>query len=223
MTRQLLVIDGIDGSGKTRFARRLEQTCRQHGLAPTLLRVDDYRCRIEWDRVADEASAYYDDYYDFAALDADLRAFAAGAAEIEVPTWDSISERVTGRHRVGFEPDALLLLEGVFTLQVPAARDGTLLYLHTSFPEARRRIIARDVAKNRSHPEVERRIDRRYFPSQKRYHREHAPREHAHLVIDNENPAQPRAVTGDVGHLPTGLRQAIDDLLGAPTTTGADL
>lgn len=222
MTRQLLVIDGIDGSGKTRFAARVEQACRRHGLAPRLLRVDDYRCRIEWDRVADEAGAYYDDYYDFAALDAGLRAFAAGVAEIVVPTWDPISERVTGHHRVGFEPGSVLILEGVFTLQVPAVTAGTLIYLHTSFAEARRRIIARDVAKNRSRDEVERRIDRRYFPSQKRYHRERAPRDHAHLVIDNENPARPRAVAGEVGHLPPGLRPAIDALLGSATATGGD-
>jgi hypothetical protein len=101
----------------------------------------------------------------------------------------------------------------VFPLRIPAVAAGFLVYLEASEPEARRRIIERDRAKQRTREETERRIDRRYFPSQERYRHEHAPRVRADVVIDNQTPATPRVLKRDLARLPAALRAIVDRVL----------
>jgi uridine kinase len=137
MSRQIIAIDGIDGSGKTRFAARLEAACKSSALAVQLLRIDDFRGPVDWNSTSDEGETYYSSYYDLAAADDCLRAFAAGAASHEVPSFDPISEHITGSRTITFGADEILILEGVFTLRIPAAQQATLVYLTTSYDEAR--------------------------------------------------------------------------------------
>jgi uridine kinase len=184
MSRHIIAIDGIDGSGKSHMARRVAAAC-----AGELIHVDDYRRPLDWETVADETAAYWDDYYDFAALTATVARFLDGAG------------------------DAILVVEGVFPLRVPQIAAGSLLYLDTSAAEARRRIIARDMPKGRTQAEVERRIDRRYAPNQQRYHREFSPRDRAHVVIDNEHPRTPRTVMVRLDGLPDPVRRALQAVI----------
>jgi uridine kinase len=177
----VIAIDGIDGSGKSYLARRVCAACEALGQPARLIHVDDFRRPLDWETVADEAAAYWEQYYDFAALTAAVAGANSG----------------------------LLVIEGVFPLRVPAIADGTLIYLDTSPGEARRRIIARDMPKGRTRQEVERRIDRRYAPCQQRYHREFGPRERAHLVLDNEDPAAPRLVIARLDGRPELVRRAL--------------
>ena len=101
-------------------------------------------------------------------------------------------------------------------LRVPAAGQGTLIFLETSEAEARRRIVRRDLAKGRSEAEIVRRIEQRYFPSQARYRQACAPRDRADIVIDNERPAEPRGIKRDLGRLPPELREILARLVPAP-------
>ena len=220
MSRQIIAIDGIDGSGKTRFAARLEAACKTRSLPVELLRIDDFRCPVDWQSAGDEVEVYYSRYYDLSAVDGCLSDFTAGAASHQVPTFDPISEAITGARTLEFADDEILILEGVFTLRVPAAQNATLIYLATSYDEARRRIMIRDMAKNRTAAEVERRIEQRYFPTQRRYHHDYDPRGRAHVVIDNENPAQPDASHVDLDALPATLVEAIRSTLPAKHEPG---
>jgi len=70
----------------------------------------------------------------------------------------------------------------------------------------------RDQKKQRSLDEVLRRVDQRYFPTQRRYHEEYAPRSRAHVLIDNEDLRKPRTTAAKVDDLPAELRAAIEAL-----------
>lgn len=183
--RHLIVVDGIDGSGKSYLTRRLLDGCVARDVRAVLQRVDDFRRPLDWEQIPDETAAYWEQYYDFATLAAQVDRFLA----------------------VG--PADVLVIEGVFPLRVPATAAATVVYLDTSAAEARRRIIARDMPKGRPHAEVERRIDRRYVPNQQRYLREFKPRDRAHLIIDNEDPAAPRLVLDRLADRPLVVRRAL--------------
>jgi uridine kinase len=213
----LLAVDGIDGSGKSVLAQALVTALEPAGTRAALLRVDDYRRPVDWKAAGRaEADVYYDDYYDLRRLDDGVRAFLDGASGVSLPVFDSARELLDGERWVTFAGGTALVVEGVFALRVPTvAARGCALYLRTSFDEARRRILARDIARGRTAVDVNHRIDARYFPAQERYLREHDPVARAAVLVEHETLAAPVLARLDEPRVAPALRQAIESALQA--------
>jgi len=211
--KTIVTVDGLDGSGKSTFARGLIAAFTKAGVRSVVVRVDDFRRPIEWGTAASESDVYYDAYYDLALCESSLAAFLAGAPGTTIPKFELASERIEGFRPLVFEGCSVAVVEGVFPLRIPSAAAGMQIYLDTSETEARRRIIARDLQKGRTREEIERRIDRRYFPSQARYRAAFGPRERADVIIDNEAPAAARALRRELGRLPAALQPILDQAL----------
>ena len=193
-TRVVVAVDGLDGSGKSRFAASLAAELSAAGRPASLLHIDDFRRPTDFSELAPEAESalYYERYFDFAAVGGALSAWARGAAD-----------------------GAVLILEGVMLLRAVLPAGTPLIVLEVSASEARRRILARDQAKGRTPEEIAGRIDRRYFPAQARYRAGCDPLGLADLVIDNEDWAHPRVVRrGDVRFAPE-IAAALDRVLAA--------
>ncbi|HUS28704.1 MAG TPA: hypothetical protein VMZ53_09345 [Kofleriaceae bacterium] len=214
--RTLITVDGIDGSGKSTFARRIADAFEAAGVRTQIVRVDDFRRPIDWsDTEGKEADVYYDAYYDFELCERSLQAYFAGAAKVEIPAYDSRTERIDGTRELDFDGVQVVLVEGVFPRRLAATGQALTIYLSVGEDEARRRIIARDLKKGRTREEIERRIDRRYFPSQRRYHAEFLPLEKADVVVENDHAEAPRVVHRDLNGLHPELRAILDRVLGA--------
>jgi len=211
--RTIITIDGIDGSGKSTFARGLAAALAAQGVRTVLVSVDDFRRPVDWAGAASEADVYHDAYYDLARADLVLAAFQGGAPAVDLPQFDPVTERAAGARRLVLEGAAAAILEGVFPLRVPAAAGGLVIYLDTSAALARRRIVERDLRKGRTREEIERRIERRYAPGQQRYHAALDPRGRADVIVDNEAPASPRCLRRELSRLPPALRPALDRAL----------
>ena len=191
MTR-IVAVDGIDGSGKSRFATTLLKACVADDVPAMLFHVDDFRRHLDFAGLdADaEASLYYERYFDLDGLDRVLAPLAqsAGAAPVAI-------------------------VEGVFALRVPTvASAGALLALNVSPAEARRRILERDRAKGRSDAEINHRITRRYFPSRERYLAELGLDARADAVVDNEDWSRPCLVRRAAGRFPAPIERVLDGL-----------
>ena len=181
----VVAIDGLDGSGKSRFAAALAAALEASGQPVALVHVDDFRRPLDFAGLdADqEANLYYERYFDFAALGQALTA----------------------------PPGTLVVVEGVMLLRAALPAGTPLVVLEVGLGEARRRILARDQAKGRTLDEITRRIDRRYFPAQARYRAAHDPLGCADLVIDNDDWERPRLVRR--GRIWPELAAAVDRLL----------
>ena len=214
--KTVIAIDGLDGSGKSTFARHLIATLEEAGETAVLFRVDDFRQPVAWTTPEREADLYYDTYYDLAQCESCLRSFVAGEDEVGIPIYDIVTETVTGTRRVDLRGATVAIVEGVFPLRIPQAAAGVLIYLDASEAVIRDRILARDLQKSRTAEEIARRIDRRYVPSQHRYLREHRPRDRADIVIDNEDPSAPKTVRCDVSRVPEALHVAVGRLMKRP-------
>jgi len=214
--RRLIGVDGLDGSGKSVLADRLVAALGAAGTAAVLLRVDDFRRPIDWARAGSaEADIYYEDYYDLALLEHGARAFLDGAPGIELPLFDSRSERHQGRRAISFGDAALVVVEGVFAQRVAAVRQAAVVYIETSRDEARRRILARDTARGRTVADVAHRIDARYFPAQDRYLRECDPAVNAAALVVHERVGAPALVRADSARLGAGVTAALRRALGS--------
>lgn len=193
MNRWIVSVDGIDGSGKSYMGRRIVDACAAAGQSATMLRVDDFRRPVAWGRGAKpDADRYYENYYDMAALDRCLADFLAGVRAITIPTYDSVAETITGSIELNLSGVDVVVVEGVFTLRMPAVAGAQLVWLDTSFDVATDRILTRDMPKGRTRENVIRRIESRYFPAHRRYLAEHDPRARAVLVVDNDDYRAPR-------------------------------
>jgi len=181
-------VDGLDGSGKSRFAAALGAALGAGGGAVSLLHVDDFRRPLDFAGLdpSSEAALYYDRYFDFAAL---------GAALAAPPAAD------------------LVIVEGVMVLRAALPEDAALVVLEVSPAEARRRILERDQAKGRTTTEIAHRIDRRYFPAQARYRAAFDPQGRAQMVIDNDDWARPRLLRRNREGVAPDLAAAVDRLL----------
>jgi len=221
--RRLLGVDGVDGSGKSFLAERLGATLGQVGLPTVLLRVDDFRRPIDWRQAGrSEAEVYYDDYYDLALLDACASRFLAGADAVEIPAFDSRVERHVGTRTVEFGAASVAVVEGVFALRSQAVRaNAAVVYLRTTLPEARRRILVRDTARGRTAEDVMHRIAARYFPAHERYVRECDPVGSAAALIDHETLGAPTVARLDRARLGPVVAEALTRAVGAfaPTAT----
>jgi uridine kinase len=170
-------ISGIDGSGKTVFARRLAEACPGR---VRLLSVDDVRRPVDWRQPGrSEADIYYDDYFALGELEARV---AAARRDADV-----------------------VIVEGVFVLRVPALAAAFAVYLDVALGRARARVLERDVARGRTPEDVTHRMAARYYPAQERYLAAHDPRGRADLLIDNDDPSRPRVLRGDPAAWPAPL------------------
>ncbi len=217
--RAIVAVDGLDGSGKSQFAARLVSTCEAAGTPVVTLSVDDFRRPVSFgDGAGDgarEAQLYYEHYYDFPAFDGCLRAFLAGDDAAVVPRYDGPTERLDGDRTFHFTGAELAIVDGVFLRRAPVIAAGETILLAVSPEEARRRILARDRKKGRSDEEILRRINRRYFPGQERYRREHDPIGLAAVVIDNDDWRRPRVVHRRSAFPPV-VERALDEIFSAP-------
>jgi uridine kinase len=188
----LVAVDGVDGSGKSRFASSLAAAAGDGAVPLTVFGVDDVRRPIDFGRAdpVEEAALYYDRYYDFAELDRRLGDFLLGPAD-----------------------GAVAIVEGVLVLRARLPAETPLIVLEISLVEARRRILARDRAKGRTPEEITRRIDRRYFPAQARYRAELDPLTRADVLIDNGDWDRPRVLRRALARFPARVASALDRLL----------
>jgi uridine kinase len=208
--RALVAVDGLDGSGKSQFARALADACQAEGEPTVILRVDDFRRPLgPLAPGADEAAIYYERYYDFAALDACLASFLAGAPSARIPRFDTGREIVDGEQELHWGDAGLAVLEGVFVLRATNVTRAPLIVLEVSEAEARRRVLDRDRAKGRSVEVVEHRMNNRYFPAQRRYRAEHDPLARADVVVDNDRWDAPRILRRAADRLPRLVENAL--------------
>lgn len=211
INRDIVAIDGVDGSGKSQFAVALAAACEAEGTGPVaMLRVDDFRRPLPVVPAdTDEAVVYYDAYYDFALLERCLARFLEGAAEVSIPRFDPKSERLDGEHLIRFGDARLAIVEGVFVLRATSLTRASLVVLDVDAGVARGRIIERDQAKGRTREVVEHRMNKRYFPAQRRYRAAFDPLRRADVVVDNGDWAAPRVVRSDPTRLPPLVATAL--------------
>jgi uridine kinase len=209
--RDVVAVDGVDGSGKSQFAAALAAACQEEGAGPVIIfRVDDFRRPMPpVPADTEEAVVYYDAYYDFALLKECLAKFLAGAAAVTIPRFDPRLERLEGTHEISFADARLAIVEGVFVLRATSLTRASLVVLEVNEAEARRRIMERDVAKGRTREVVEHRMNKRYFPAQRRYRAAFDPARAADVVVDNADWSAPRIVRAEPARLPPLVARAL--------------
>jgi uridine kinase len=165
----LVAIDGVDGSGKTTFARALHE--RLSMPASRLVHLDDFvnppqirHARGRW-----SPEGFWLDTYDYARIRAEV---------LDGPQ----------------EADPLVIVEGMFLLRDDlAALWDFSVFLDVPFSETARRMAIRDG----THADPDHVSMRRYVEGQRLYFDAVRPWARASLVVDNSDPVTPRIIRPD--------------------------
>ncbi len=192
-----IAIDGVDAAGKTTLANELVEPIEARGRQVLRASIDGFhRPRTErYQRGADSPAGYYLDSFDHAAIRAELieplgpqgnRVYRRAVFDFraDAPLDAPVSHAVA---------DAILLFDGVFLLR-PELNDGWdyRIFVHADFDVAVARAVPRDQAHGGAADALAARYWQRYVPGQRIYLQTVRPQELADVVVENNDPANPR-------------------------------
>ena len=188
-----VAVDGVDSAGKTIFADELKPLIEEHGREVIRASVDSFHnpqaARYQRGRLSPEG--YYIDSFNYRALldNLLLPLGPSGNLEYRDAIFDYTEDRPIRGSVKRARSDAVLLFDGVFLLRPELVGLWDLrIYLDISYGE----MVARGVKRGGGDVETEELYTQRYMPGQKLYHLHSAPKRRADLVIDNNNPLNPR-------------------------------
>ena len=188
-----VAIDGLDSAGKTRFADELVPLIKEGGREAIRASVDGFHNpraeRHRRGRLSPEG--YYIDSFNYRALldNLLLPLGPGGSLEYRGAVFDYKKDQPILAPMRKARPDAVLLFDGVFLLRPELVDLWDLrIYLDISYET----MVARGVERGGGDDATEELYLERYVPGQKLYHLHSAPKRRADLVIDNNDPLNPK-------------------------------
>ncbi|MDR2513726.1 MAG: HAD hydrolase-like protein [Christensenellaceae bacterium] len=190
---KIVGVNGVDCSGKTRFAQTLARFLQASGQEASVVHGDDFHnpaaLRAQGD---DEAESYLRNAFDQERLAREILApfRTDGALRKELLCLDLQSDLFERRIRLDAGEGSVLLVEGVLLFREPLLPYFDLkIFLKVGFDELLRRAALRDVPLMGEG--ILGKYRRRYIPAQTRYLNENAPESGADFVVCNEDFARP--------------------------------
>ncbi len=194
-----VAVDGVDAAGKTMFANKLAVPLERLGRQVIRASVDGFHHprSVRYQRGQDSAAGYFFDSFDYAALKTVLLEplGPGGNLEYQTAVFDFRTDAQVHAPTYDASPDAILLFDGVFLLR-PELVDcwEFAIFLDVDFDVAGERAACRDSTLFGSVEKAKERYRKRYVPGQKLYLSTCQPQRHAHLIIDNNDPMNPRII-----------------------------
>ncbi len=185
-------INGIDGSGKTKFAEALEKFLISRNYETQAIHLDDFHNPRAF-RYAGENQIenYYNRSFNVnlivEKLLSPLRRNIAFATRLTVLDWRTDKYDVEREYSIN--QNTIVIFEGVFLFRKELSPYiDYKIFLDIPFEESWRRALIRDA--NLSEAELKK-YDEKYLPAQARYLEEYPPQKVADMVIDNTDWEQP--------------------------------
>ena len=189
-----VAVDGVDAAGKTAFADDLESSLEERGREVIRSSLDWFHNprKVRYARGRMDPEGYYLDSFNYRVL-LDYLLIPLGPSGSLVYTDKAFDYRLDQRADVPFKKassNAILLFDGIFLFRPELERLWDLkIYLDITFEESLRRGLEREAGKNSNAEDL---YMNRYIPGQKLYHIHSAPQRKADIVIDNNDPHNPK-------------------------------
>jgi uridine kinase len=192
-----VAIDGVDAAGKTTLADELAGVVTRLGRPVVRASIDGFHNPQATRRRRGSLSpeGYFYDSFNYDALTESLLQplGPGGARSYRRAAFDFRSDQPVAAEIEQAPADAVLLLDGVFLLR-PELREhfDYSVFVRADFAVTTARAESRDLILFGNVDEVRRRYRERYVPGQELYLREAQPERWASVVLDNNDPANPR-------------------------------
>ncbi len=194
-----VAIDGVDAAGKTTLANELVGPLEKLKRPVIRASIDGFHNPrlIRYRRGKDSPEGYFYDSFDLEAMKTYLLKPLGpdGNGQYQTAVFDFRTDAQAHAPTYDAPPDAILLFDGVFLLR-PELVDcwEFAIFLDVDFDVAGERAARRDSTLFGSVEKAKERYRKRYVPGQKLYLSTCQPQRHAHLIIDNNDPMNPRII-----------------------------
>ena len=193
-------VDGVDGAGKTIFARELLQALKIEVASKYMqsISIDDFHNvkEVRHRQGRDSPLGFFEDSFDYESLKKlvlnPIRKSNGDSVSIVPRCHDLNTDLLVTSEKVGLEPSSVVIVEGIF-LHRDEIRDyfDFTIFLEVPFTVSVRRLFSRDGSiPDPSHPSLN-----RYVEGQRIYFERCSPPIRANLVIDNSDHHLPRVAT----------------------------
>jgi uridine kinase len=187
-----VAVDGVDGVGKSTFARELAASLTRRGRAVVHVSADDFHHRraVRHRRGRDSPEGFWLDSYDYETLVRDvLQPFGPGGSRRYRPaSHDLRTDQVVDLAWRTAAPGTVLIVDGLFLHRDELAECwGFSVFLDAPFEVT----VARMAERDGSHPDPGHPGVARYVGGQRLYFAACAPWERADVVIDNSDVTRP--------------------------------
>ncbi len=190
----IVAIDGIDAAGKSVLAGELAEALRDRGIPVSEASIDGYHNprAVRMVRGRDSPEGFYRDSFNLGSLKKNLLDPFRAGGEYRLHMFDYRVDSPDPSMLYEFKPSTVLVFDGVFSLRPDLRRYWDLtIYLSITKEESLRRGVARGPGDKE---ELSRRYKARYIPGQRLYQKEARPEETADIVVDNNNPPNPKII-----------------------------
>jgi uridine kinase len=192
-----VAIDGPDAAGKTSLAQELGEHLKAHGRPVIRSSIDGFHnpAPIRYQRGKTAPDGYYHDSFNYPALTEFLLIplGPGGSRQYRRAVFDYRKDSPVQTPTESAEVNAILLFDGVFLLRSELLHYWDFsIFVDAKFEVTLARAEQRDALLFGSAEEVRRRYEQRYIPGQKLYFHEGRPKERATVVVDNNDPSNPR-------------------------------
>lgn len=193
-------INGVDGSGKTVFAKQLVEALRaQTDRQIIAATIDNFHNpkEIRYQKGRDSAKGFYEDSFQYQTLKKVLLdpLRADGDRHYTTAAFDLQNDQPIEGEECTAENDAILILEGIFIFRPELVDSFDLkIYIDVPFEETLARMLVRDTQSTDEHARATRRFHARYKAGQDIYINTVHPKEISDIVIDNTDYNNPKII-----------------------------
>lgn len=184
-----VAINGIEGTGKTEFTKKLTNFLNEIGKEAIHVTIDNFHNNreIRYKQGRNSAVGYYEDSYDeLNFVEKVLKSSQKSCPEITTATHDLISDNYLSLNPIKISNDSILLTDGAYLFK-PNYRNywDLKIYLQTDFQTAMHRGVERDTVLFGSKDIAKEKFELRYHKASKMYMEKNPPEEFADIIINN--------------------------------------
>jgi len=190
----ILGVNGIDTSGKTKFAEALGKFLLSKKHKVQVINLDDFHNpkKIRYSG-ENQAENYYNKSFDIQTIVDKLLIpiHQKGKFNVLLNTLNLQTDKYENQKSYNFDNDTIVIFEGVFLFRKELSPFiDYKIFVEIPFEESKNRARVRDVPLYGE--EVLKKYDEKYLPAQKRYVQEFPPFKIADIIIENSNWEYPK-------------------------------
>ena len=186
-----IAINGIEGTGKTTFAKGLAEYLNQKNINAIHVSIDGFHNNkeIRYRQGRDSARGYYEDSYDeHIFVEKVLIASQSDTPNYTEATHDLASDQYLDLPPIEISHNTILITDGCHLLK-PVYRKhwDYKIYLKTDFNTAEKRGVKRETENLGGQEIAQQKFRDRYHAASQIYREENQPESWADLIVDNTN------------------------------------
>jgi uridine kinase len=194
-----VAIDGVDAAGKTTLANELVEPLEKRGRNVIRASIDRFHNprKIRYQKGNDSPEGYfYDSFDNETIIEILLKPLGPnGSLQYRTGIFDYQSDSQIKSSSFHTLQDSILIFDGVFLLRSELVKHWDFtIFLDVEFDIVVERASHRDQSLFGSPNEVKERYEKRYIPGQKIYLKSCQPHKRADIVINNNDPINPRII-----------------------------